>query len=190
MVMNPGGAPPMRGGPDGFCACLCPHCRALLPKQTKFCPECGGRLMEEPKENRNLRPGDDLPIFINYFERHAATPGREDTYEITLCPVSDTEAQLDVFIRANASAPEVRRSYRAPRSLIDECMAAIRENRMESWAERKDCFGMTGMVYVVKFRKGDKLVRVSSERCPLDGKQAFFAVKGLLSAHIREENAK
>ena len=56
--------------------------------------------------------------------------------------------------------------------VLDECLAAAERHGMRDW---KDGVSMTGAFHVVKWKEGDKVIRVTSDDMPLEGGEAAFS---------------
>ncbi len=178
----------------GLCF-ICPHCNAFLKKKTKFCTECGAKLIDDepaakiPPVNNNPEPGTDIPIIAEYFHKSVALVNNDSSYEIILSYDSGDYAQLDVYTKASDRDPEIRKTYKAPVSAVNTCLDIIAEYNFEAWNECEDTPSICGGGYtVIKFRKGDSLIRVSSDKMPPDGNGKPEVVRDYLSSLIDESN--
>lgn len=157
----------------------CKNCKNWMDEQCLYCTECGSLL--DGTDGGYRTPGEDIAIDINYYECSVATVGNSgQSFEITLCKINEEDAQMDIYTKSHEGAKECRRTYTVDKSLIDDCYRLIDERQLRNWKNRDDCHGITGYKRVIKFRDGDSLTRVSTERMPDRGDTVFFEMKNLL----------
>ena len=95
-------------------------------------------------------------------------------FEAVLYSYSDTQALMEIYT-AGGTDHEKMTACLVPLETVDQLMEVICTYGMNGWNSREGS-GISGKLYVCKFREGGSLVRVSSENMPDDGLEAFDAV--------------
>ena len=115
-------------------------------------------------------------MVFDYYEAVVATVGGNESTEYVLYKYTDTQMVLARYTKEEDS--EEKMDYRlVPSSVLDDCMAKVKKYKMSKW---KDGRGLNGMRYVVKFMDKGEMLRVSSDDMPEDGREAFYAIRGVL----------
>ena len=112
-------------------------------------------------------------LLADYFEREI-TEDESPYFEAVLYSYSDTQALMEIYT-AGGTDHEKMTACLVPLETVDQLMEVICTYGMNGWNSREGS-GISGKLYVCKFREGGSLVRVSSENMPDDGLEAFDAV--------------
>jgi hypothetical protein len=126
-------------------------------------------------------------VLVDYYAAVAAVdeaPGEEEGYyEIVLYDDDCAELLLEEYTNGGTPNEQVR-SCRVPREAADEAKTLIERYRMPEWNTMDDCDSLEGAVYVCRFNLNGSSVRVTSERMPNDGMEAFSAIRTLLQGYL------
>jgi len=120
---------------------------------------------------------DESSVLFDYYEETTATVGGDGYDEIVLYEYPSGTGMIMARYSRSGGNEETRRLCIVPESVLDRCMAVVGSCGMREW---KDTAGMTGRIYVVKFKDGDNLRRVSSEEMPEDGMDAFNEIREII----------
>ncbi|MBE6017901.1 MAG: hypothetical protein E7233_09930 [Lachnospiraceae bacterium] len=146
--------------------------------------ESHSSMMYDPNANQPVPadpatdPFDGSKIVFDYYEAVVATVGGDGYDEFVLFEKDGENLYLAKYSKWE-DGPERMYYCEVPGAVFDDCMAVVKKYKMDNW---KDGFGMTGKMYVVKYKDGDELKRVSSENMPENGGSAFDEVSSVLSS--------
>nr|MCR5108401.1 hypothetical protein [Lachnospiraceae bacterium] len=130
----------------------------------------------EPESAEDFITNDNL--LFDYFEKIVAIEGESEYREFCLYKFSDEELILAMYNKKQGAKETMDYCF-VPFDVLDECMDITDRHKMREW---NNGVSIDGMIYVVKFRDGEVLKRVSSENMPKDGMEAFDAVADVLFA--------
>lgn len=129
-------------------------------------------------------------MLVDYFERTVGTPEVQPFYELVMYTHTDDTALLVRYTDGGTEDERCDR-YIVPLAAAQDAFNAIRDSGMDRWNERKDTVSLNGKMYVCKFPDGSGgYIRVSSERMPEDGRNAFYQVCAAMSAYLKDEYAE
>ncbi len=129
-----------------------------------------------------VKTGD---MVFDYYERTVGTPEKQPYYEVVLYAHSDSELRMEIY--TDGGTPDEKVTERTvPMQVYRDVMSIVKETGMDGWNERSDTVGIAGHIYVCKFPGGEKMVRVSSEAMPEDGRSAFSRVLSILEDAAKE----
>lgn len=130
-------------------------------------------------ENEIAAELDESAFLFDYFREVVATVGGDGYDELVLYGRPNGAGLILAKYSKWGDDGERRRLCLVPETVLDDCLEAVARHDMRNW---KDGFPITGARYVVKFRDGDELIRVSSEAMPEDGMAAFDEIGSILGA--------
>ena len=152
-----------------------------------------GQEQDKPAKPRGFGALEDYTLLMDYFRRVVGTQQEMPYSESCLYSIAGDDEHLLMEVYENGgTSTESMTPYIVPLSALTESLAVVEQYDMASWNDRDDCYPITGILEVVKFRRNDgTYVRVSTEKMPVDGGMgAFNEVAGVLSAYAVEENLK
>lgn len=121
---------------------------------------------------------DESRVVFDYYAATVATVGGDEYQEMVLYGRDDEYLTLAYYSKYGDGAEHMTACV-VPASVLDDCMEAVRNNKMDSWSKG---VGLNGKVYVVKWLQDDgTLKRVSSEEMPENGRSAFTEIEGILN---------
>lgn len=127
-------------------------------------------------------------MFLDYYEKPMAVVGPAGYYELVISGYSDTEVMLDEYTTQTEDGSEIRTTYIVPAEALDRGMKVVRKYRMDTWNDHDDYFGITGKLFVCRFRSDSgEYCRVTSEHMPDDGKSVFAELYNILTEYLCEE---
>ena len=140
--------------------------------------------MEMDPDAHKPAPADDPKDYItnenmvfDYYEATVATVGGDESTEYVLYKFDDTQLILARYDQEEDSE-ETMNYCLVSSSVLDDCMKLVKKYKMQKW---KKGSGLRGMIYVVKFMNDGEMIRVSSDSMPDDGREAFYAIRGVLA---------
>ena len=117
-------------------------------------------------------------VLVDYYAAAVAVeeaPGEEKGYyEIVLFDDGGFELLLEEYTNGGTPNEQVR-SCRVPREAANEAETLIERFGMREWNNLAEADSLEGAIYVCRFNIGGSFCRVTSERMPDDGMEAFFA---------------
>lgn len=127
-------------------------------------------------------------VLVDYYAAAVAVveaPGEEEGYyEIVLFDDGGSELLLEEYTNGGTPNEQVR-SCRVPHEAADEAKALIERFGMRKWNDLAEADGIEGKIYVCRFRLDGESFRVTSERMPDDGMEAFAAIRALLQGYLK-----
>lgn len=139
--------------------------------------------MAEEKNTNDFAKGQTL--LFDYYQRTVGTPMEMPYYELMIYTYDDDDLLLEQYTQGGTRYEYVK-SFLIPLSVSKEVMEAVNKFEMDKWNGRKG-IPITGGMYVCRFRKGDSLIRVSSDNMPENGFAAFHAFESAMAAYIKDE---
>ena len=141
-------------------------------------------------ESRNISIVDAEPIImIDYYETVVAAveeDGAEDGYyELVLYDDQRGELLL-VEYRSGGTSREIETHYRVPARVLTDALDVIFNARMQEWNDMTDTVSAEGVLCVCSYNDSGIYTRVTSEKMPEDGMEAFSALKTLLASYLNE----
>lgn len=153
-------------------------------------PEHDVKLEHEHHNSMEYVPPTQMKIaeemLIDYYSATVATVGGDGYDETVLYSYTDDKVKLITYHEYEGEE-ETKAEYIVPYEVVDRCYEVIEKYKLREWNDRKDTFGITGALLVCRFKDGDGYVRVSSEKMPDDGKNAFNAIDSVLGEYIKDE---
>ena len=122
---------------------------------------------------------DESAFLFDYFREVTATVGGDGYDELVLYGRPNGDGLIFAKYSKWGDAGERRRLCLVPETVLDDCHEAIVRHDMRNW---KDGFPMTGARYVVKFKDGGELIRITSDEMPENGMAAFDEIGSILGA--------
>ena len=122
-------------------------------------------------------------LLADYYERVVGTPMEMPYEEVVLYTYSDTQLLIEHWENGGTPAEKVG-GYLVPISVYDDVLQVIEKYEMEGWNDREDAYPITGALYVCRFVNKDQFYRVSSEKMPDNGDEAFRAFASVLYGNI------
>jgi hypothetical protein len=132
-------------------------------------------------------------LLFDYYSAPLAIIGDCNYQEITINQVGD-KFYLNVYSGSRTKGTTTsHQAYDADSSILKQVVQVVKQYKMADWNNTVDVTGMTGALYVVKFRGPDfKLIRVSTERFPKkylsDIKEPFIQISNLLQVQINKSH--
>lgn len=141
-------------------------------------------------ESRNISVVDGEPIImVDYYETAVADVGEDGAengyYELVLYDDQNGELLL-VEYRNGGTSREIETRYRVPASVLTDALDVIFNARMDAWNDMSDTVSVDGALYVCNYNDSGSYTRVTSEKMPEDGMEAFSALKALLVSYLNE----
>lgn len=118
---------------------------------------------------------DNDKMIFDYYQATVGTVGGDQHLEYVLYRWEEHDLLLARYSKFTVGQ-EVMRVCRVPVSYFYDCLIAVNRNGMKDW---KDGIAITGASYVVKFKDGKELTRISSDDMPEDGYKAFADIKAI-----------
>ncbi len=136
-------------------------------------------------DSDNISIVDGEPIMmVDYYETVVATgdPDSESSYELVLY---DDQNEKLLLIEYGKDGTETR--YRVPQSVLTDLLDVIYGAKMDEWNDMEDTDTLEGMLYVCRFHAVGKDYRVSSEKMPQNGTEAFSEIRTILKSFASED---
>lgn len=143
--------------------------------------------IESLPEDKIAAELDESAFLFDYFREVVATVGGDGYDELVLYRRTDGDGLILAKYSKWGNGNERRRLCIVPETILNDCLEAIDRHDMKNW---KDGFPITGARYVVKFREGDNLIRITSDEMPEDGMAAFDEIGNILGAAWSEFGPK
>lgn len=136
-------------------------------------------------DSNNISVVDGEPILmVDYYETAVAIedPDGESGYELVLY---DDQNEKLLLIEYRKDGTEAR--YRVPQSVLTDLLDVIYGAKMDEWNDMEDTDALEGMLYVCRFHAVGKDYRVSSEKMPENGMEAFSEIRAILRGYASED---
>ena len=127
--------------------------------------------MDNTKEERLM--------LVDYFQRTVGIEEKEPYFELVLYALNDGSLLLEKYVDGG-SDQEIVTTYKVPAEVYDRALEIIRNRELDSWNELDDHISLDGVSFVIRYYDHEKHTRVSSDRMPHNGLEAFREIKGLL----------
>lgn len=131
----------------------------------------------EYTEAELLERVDEGRMVFDYYEAVTGTDGGDGYVEYVLCRWEEDDLLLARYTKTDGEY-EKASACRVPLSYLYDCLKEVNKAGMRSW---KDGNPLDGMVYVIKFKDGDEVVRITSDDMPEDGIKAFGKIEKVMS---------
>lgn len=147
----------------------------------------------EPVEIESIPEGeiaaelDESAFLFDYFRETVATVGGDGYDELVLYRRPGGDSLILAKYSKWDGGNEHRRLCIVPETVLDGCLEAVVRHDMKNW---KDGFPITGARYVIKFKEGDNLIRITSDVMPEDGMAAFDEIGSILGSAWGEYGPK
>lgn len=149
----------------------CPDCKTV--NYGKFCSQCGS---ERPEKIGDWTSKiDENSMAFDYYEAVLGTVGGDHYTELTLNFWEGEGLVLARYTKEEGSK-EVCKACQVPESVLNDCLDAIRSSGLDDSSEGSG--GMTGKTLVIKYKKNDEVIRISSE--DTDNTTGFDLVSSIL----------
>ena len=125
-------------------------------------------------------------MLVDSYRAITGTDGGDGYDEYTLYSYDSDSAKLYVY-HQQGDASETETVYLVPGEVIGECYAAIERHMLRSWKTVTDPVAYDGATLVCKYKDGDQYVRVTSDKMPEDGEEAFSEIEAVLKSYIKPE---
>ena len=122
-------------------------------------------------------------MVFDYYEATVGTVGGDGHDEFVLYRKPNGVMLMAKYSQWGDAAESCRVCLMTDTALYD-CLEIVDKNKMRKW-NGQDGLGITGAMYVVKFREADRTVRVSSDNMPEDGQKAFGEIESALNKYWR-----
>ncbi len=145
---------------------------------------------DEPARNSGMpRPGEGNELLVDcYFGTTPANEavGMSSTYELVLSRYPDGRLQLDEYCRASSRSPENRLTWFVPSDAEAAAYAVIDQYGLDRFEGRRGIAAMMmgGSPKTCKFRRGDRLIRITQDNLDPKDLTVFDAVRGVLSRYL------
>ena len=162
------------------------YCLTLAPREDTV--ESRNTMEYDPEANISGGSGSLRDCITNenmvfdYYEATVATVDGDESTEYVLYKYDDAIMVLASY-RKQGDSEETMDYCPVPTSVLDNCMELVRKYNMQDWEEGT---GPDGKKYVVKFSDNGKMIRVSSDEMPDNGREAFDAIRSLLAEEWRK----
>ena len=123
-------------------------------------------------------------VLADYFYKTVGTPMEMPYSEIVLYE-SEPDDLIEVYENGGSEYETITR-YSISKDAYQSILNVILEHKMDTWNDIEHLSGFVGAVYAVRFWNGTKQVRVSSDRMPGDGMQAFHAVESAMYGLLKD----
>lgn len=126
---------------------------------------------------------EEVMLFNYYRATNAAVEG-DEYYEIAVYSC-DTDGCVKLCIYEKAEGgDEICIEYIVADTVVSECMALTEKYNLSEWENIKNATSADGALVVVKYKDGDKYVRVSAEHMPQNGMEILQEIADTISAYI------
>lgn len=123
-------------------------------------------------------------VLADYFYKTVGTPMEMPYSEIVLYE-SDPDDLIEVYENGGSEYETITR-YSISKDAYQSILNVILEHKMDTWNDIGHLSGFVGAVYAVRFWDGNEQIRVSSDRMPGDGMQAFHAVESAMYGLLKD----
>ena len=123
-------------------------------------------------------------VLADYFYKTVGTPMEMPYSEIVLYE-SEPDDLIEVYENGGSEYETITR-YSVSKDAYQSILNVILEHKMDTWNDIEHLSGFVGAVYAVRFWDGTEQVRVSSDRMPGDGMQAFHAVESAMYGLLKD----
>lgn len=136
---------------------------------------------EEPEE---VEDDKDLTLLVDYCRKTVATVGGDGYDETVLYRNGQTgEYSIHTYSKYVYMQKEKHRSFKAKEGVAEAVFKLIEDLKLADY-KGKTGFGLCGGEYVVKFRKGDEIIRISTGNMGYEGLNALCSVGNMLASYI------
>ena len=123
-------------------------------------------------------------VLADYFYKTVGTPMEMPYSEIVLYEFEPDDL-IEVYENGGSEYETITR-YSVSKDAYQSILNVILEHKMDTWNDIEHLSGFVGAVYAVRFWDGTEQVRVSSDRMPGDGMQAFHAVESAMYGLLKD----
>ena len=123
-------------------------------------------------------------VLADYFYKTVGTPMEMPYSEIVLYE-SEPDDLIEVYENGGSEYETITR-YSISKDAYQSILNVILEHKMDTWNDIEHLSGFVGAVYAVRFWDGTEQVRISSDRMPGDGMQAFHAVESAMYGLLKD----
>ena len=195
----------------------CPYCGNEVYKNI-FCSECGHvfgdddvyltepiektndsfidletlpepiELDEELKEINTVNPEDEgFNLIVDSYNATVATVGG-DYYEEYCLYQKDDIYEIHHFVK-HYNRPEFHEAFKTNEECKKELYELIENKKLIDYVN-SSYPAMTGGVLVIKFKKDDKMIRISSDNLPYQNHDVFYELRSILLKYVNKDNKK
>lgn len=144
----------------------------------------------QPADPQGSQPEEEaaddsgLTILVDFCRKTVATVGG-DGYDETVLYRDDKDGSLQIhtYSKYQYMPKEIHRSYKVKEGADTAAFALIEELKLAEY-EGKRGFGLCGGMYICKFLKDGKLIRITTDNMGYEGPSAIIAVGNLLGEYI------
>ena len=124
-------------------------------------------------------PEEKKVLLVDYFQRTVGAGEEEPYFEMVVYALDDGSLIMERY--ADGGTPEQTvTTYDVPAEVYDRALEIIRKRGLEDWNKLEDYQSLDGVIFVIRYYDGEKQLRVSSEKMPGNGLEAFREIKALL----------
>lgn len=132
-----------------------------------------------PVEEEQIMVKPDRIVLADYYQKEVGTDEEQPYFELVLYGNEDGSLTLEKYTEGGTEA-ETMVSYDVPAEAYNRALEIIRNRKLEEWNSMKEYISLDGMLFVIRFYADELHYRVSSERMPENGLEAFREMKALL----------
>ena len=146
---------------------------------------CGCSAQKNNAEHRDKNEiSEEEVMLLNYYRATNAAVDGDEYYEIAVysCDVADC-VKLCVYEKEEGGG-EICTEYIVADTVVSKCMALTEKYNLSEWENSKNATSADGALVVVKYKDGDKYVRVSTEHMPQNGMEILQEIANAISAYI------
>ncbi len=119
-------------------------------------------------------------MLIDTCRKTLATVGGDGYKEYVLYKRDEQTYELHYYSKYEYMEQEEHLAYCSDKTIADEAFRKIEELKL---ADYENQFGepMTGGMRIVKFRKGEKLVRITSDNLPFERQRDLYEIEKIIT---------
>ena len=142
-------------------------------------------VLEEIADDTNTVPENNgYTLLVDSYEATIATVGGDGYNEYCLYQKDDVY-EIHYF-RKYEGENETHEAYLTDKKCSDELFAYIEKEKLINY-EGLSFGGMTGGIFVIKFKEGDKMIRISSDNVPYQNHYVFSEIRNILLKNIDKD---
>ena len=124
-------------------------------------------------------PEEKKLLLVDYFQRTVGTEEEEPYFEMVVYARNDGSLIMEKYVDGGSPEQTVT-TYDVPAELYERALEIINRRYLDHWDQLQEYESLDGVVFVIRYYNNVKHVRVSSDRMPANGLEAFREMKGLL----------
>lgn len=128
-----------------------------------------------------------LEMLIDTCKKTMATVGGDGYSEYVLYKRDEKTYELHYYSKYEYMKSEVHYAYKSNKAIVEEAFKRIEALKLESFQNSRGD-SMAGGMRIVKFKKGDKMIRITTDQLPTAKQGYIVEIEGIITKTANEAN--